>query len=104
MSVIGGPYLLAVHTLHRKLLLVAGHAEVVVLLGDEALGADGLLASLAGEAGLVPAVALVLHFPGAFRKTRSGDEWSLKVRKGNRNRTELEKPKRAFWSRERVEV
>lgn len=62
----GGDGLLAVHTMHGKLLLVAGHAEVVVLLGDEALGADWLLASLAGEAGLVPAVPLVLHLPGAW--------------------------------------
>lgn len=55
------------HTLHGKLLLIAGHAEVVVVLRDEALCANGLLASLAGEAGLVPAVPLVLHLPGAFR-------------------------------------
>lgn len=56
------------HTLHGKLLLIAGHAEVVVFLGYEALGADGLLASLAGETGLMPAVPLVLHLPGAFRE------------------------------------
>lgn len=56
---------LAVHTLHGKLFLIAGHTEVVVLLGDEALGADGLLATLAGEAGLMPAVTLMLHLPGA---------------------------------------
>lgn len=61
-------YLLAVHTMHGKLLLIAGHAEVLVVLGDEALGANRLLASLAGETGLVPAVPLVLHLPGAFRK------------------------------------
>lgn len=54
------------HTLHRKLLLIAGHTEVAVVLGYEALGADGLLAPLAGEAGLVPAIPLVLHLPGAF--------------------------------------
>lgn len=58
------------HTLHGKLLLVAGHTEVVVVLWDEALGANGLLASLAGEAGLMPAVPLMLHLPGAFRETR----------------------------------
>lgn len=63
-------YLLAVHTLHGKLLLIAGHTEVAVVLRDEALGANGLLASLAGEAGLVPAVPLVLHLPGAFRETQ----------------------------------
>lgn len=54
------------NTLHGKLLLIAGHAEVVAVLRDEAFGADGLLAPLAGETGLVPAVALVLHFPRAW--------------------------------------
>lgn len=54
------------NTLHGKLLLIAGHAEVMAILRDEALGANGLLASLASETGLVPAVPLVLHFPGAF--------------------------------------
>lgn len=54
------------HTLHGKLLLVAGHAEVMALLRDEAFGANRLLASLASETGLVPAVPLVLHLPGAF--------------------------------------
>lgn len=63
-------YLLAVHTLHGKLLLIAGHTEIVVLLWDEALGANGLLASLAGETGLMPAVPLVLHLSGAFRETQ----------------------------------
>lgn len=67
MSITSVQYLLAVHTLHGKLLLIAGHAEVVVVLRDEALCANGLLASLAGEAGLVPAVPLVLHLPGAFK-------------------------------------
>lgn len=61
-----GDGLLAVHTLHGKLLLIAGHTEVVVVLRDEALGADGLLTSLAGETGLMPAVPLVLHLPGAW--------------------------------------
>lgn len=62
-------YLLAVHTLHGKLLFIAGHTEVVIVLRDEALGANGLLASLAGETGLMPAVPLVLHLPGAFSET-----------------------------------
>lgn len=61
-----GDGLLAVHTLHGKLLLVAGHAEVMALLRDEAFGANRLLASLASETGLVPAVPLVLHLPGAW--------------------------------------
>lgn len=55
------------HTLHSKLLLIAGHAIVVVVLGDEALGANGLLAALTGETSLMPAVALVLHLPGACK-------------------------------------
>lgn len=59
-------YLLAVHTLHGKLLLIAGHTEVAVVLRDEALGANRLLTSLAGETCLVPAVPLMLHLPGAF--------------------------------------
>lgn len=63
-------YLLAVHALHGKLLLVAGHTEVVVFLRDEALGANRLLAPLAGETGLMPAVPLVLHLPGAFREMK----------------------------------
>lgn len=67
-------YLLAVHTLHGKLLLIAGHTEIVVVLRDEALGANRLLASLAGETGLVPAVPLVLHLPGAFRATQETTE------------------------------
>lgn len=58
-------YLLAVNTLHGKLLFVAGHAIVIVVFGDEALGADWLLAALAGEAGLMPAVSFMLHLPGA---------------------------------------
>lgn len=74
-----GPHLLALHTLHGKLLLIAGHAVVVVLLGDEALGADGLLTTLAAEAGLMPAVAFVLHFPGALwwedRRGPVGQGW-----------------------------
>lgn len=61
-----GDGLLAVNTLHGKLLLVAGHAEVMAVLRDEALGANWLLASLASETGLVPAVPLVLHLPGAW--------------------------------------
>lgn len=61
-----GDWLLAVHTLHGKLLFIAGNTEVVVVLWDEALGANRLLASLAGEAGLVPAVPLVLHLSGAW--------------------------------------
>lgn len=55
------------HTLHGKLLLIAGHAEVAAVLRYEALGADGLLAPLAGETGLMPAIPLVLHLSGAFR-------------------------------------
>lgn len=54
-------YLLAVDALLGKLLLIARQAEIVALLLHKAAGADGLLAALAAEAMLMPAVALVLH-------------------------------------------
>jgi hypothetical protein len=47
-----------------KLLLKTGHAEVAVVFGDEGLGSYWLLAAMAQEAGLMPAVPLVLHFAG----------------------------------------
>ncbi len=72
-------YLLALHTLHGKLLLIAGHTEVVVVLGDEALGANGLLASLAGETGLMPAIPLVLHLSGTFKEMERG-KWMEPVK------------------------
>lgn len=56
------------HTLHSELLLVAGHAIVVVVLGDETLGTNGLLAAFTGEAGLMPTVSFMLHLPGACKK------------------------------------
>lgn len=58
-------YLLAMDTLHGKLLLITGYAEVIGVLWDETLRANWLLASLAGEAGLMPAVPFVLHLSGA---------------------------------------
>lgn len=60
----GAQHLFALHALQGVLLLIAGHTEVLVLLGYEALGSNGLLAALAGEAGLMPAVALVFHLAG----------------------------------------
>ena len=51
--------------LHSKLLLVAWQAVVAAVLVDETPGSNGLLAALAREAGLMPAVAPVLHLPGA---------------------------------------
>lgn len=60
-----GDGLFAVHTLHGKLLLVAWHTVVVVVLGDKTLGTNGLLATFAGKAGLMPAIAFMLHLPGA---------------------------------------
>lgn len=61
-------HLLAVNTLHGELLFVTGHAVVIVLFRDEALGANRLLAALAGEAGFMPAVSFMLHLPGAWRR------------------------------------
>lgn len=54
-------YLLAVDALQSKLLLIAGQTVVVGVLLDKAPGADGLLATVAGEATLMPTVALMLH-------------------------------------------
>ena len=54
--------LLALGALGRELLLEAGHAVDVCLVGDdEGLRADGDLAHGALEAGVVPLAALVLH-------------------------------------------
>lgn len=61
-----GNGLLAGAALVGKLLFEARHAEVARVFGDEGLGADWLLAPVAQEAGLVPAVALIFHFPGAW--------------------------------------
>lgn len=58
-------YLFALNALQGILPFVAGHAEVLAVLRDEALGSDGLLAAMADEAGLVPAATLVLHLTGA---------------------------------------
>ncbi len=75
-------YLLAVDTLQGKLFLIARHAVVVGVLLHKALDADGLLATVAGEAILVPTVALMLHLfrawwvEGAERETEK--EWEEK--------------------------
>lgn len=61
-----GDGLLAMDTLHGKLLLIARHAEVMSIFRDETLGAYWLLASLAGKASLVPAVPFVLHLSGPW--------------------------------------
>lgn len=61
-----GDGLFALHALQGILLLIAGHTEVLVLLGYEALGSNGLLAALAGEAGLMPAAAFVFHLAGTW--------------------------------------
>ena len=54
-------HLTALNALCCELLLVALGAVDVVLLRDEALGPDGVLAGAAHEAFLVPLPGLVLH-------------------------------------------
>lgn len=49
-----------------KLLLEAGHTEVAGVFWDEGLGSYWLLAAVAQEAGLMPAVPLVFHFAGTW--------------------------------------
>lgn len=61
-----GDRLFTLNTLQGILFLVAGHTEVLVVLRDEALGANWLLAAVADEAGLVPAAVLVLHLAGTW--------------------------------------
>ena len=54
-------YLLAMEAFLGKLLVVAGSAVDVIALSQEALGADGLLAVVAGETLLMPDLVLILH-------------------------------------------
>ena len=54
-------HLAALDTLGGELVFVAAGAVDVILLGDEALGADGVAADAADEAALVPLPRLVLH-------------------------------------------
>ena len=54
-------HLAALDTLGGELVFIAAGAVDVILLGDEALGADGVAADTADEAALVPLPRLVLH-------------------------------------------
>lgn len=58
--------LLALYALHSKLLLITGYTEVLIVFRDEALCSDWLLAPQADEAGLMPAAALIFHFPSPW--------------------------------------
>lgn len=58
--------LLTSTALVSKLLLEAGHTEVASVFWDEGLGSYWLLAAVAQEAGLMPAVPLVFHFAGTW--------------------------------------
>ena len=60
--------LLALDALGGELVLIALCAVDVLLLGDEGLGADGVLADAADEAFLVPLTGLVLHLLHAWSK------------------------------------
>lgn len=73
-------YHLAVDALLGKLLLVAGQAVVVRVLLHKAPGANGLLATVAGQTVLMPTVALVLHLFRAWQteggtERERGKEW-----------------------------
>lgn len=57
-------YLFALNTLQGILFLIAGHTEILLILGDKALGSNWLLTVMADEASLMPAAALVLHLSG----------------------------------------
>lgn len=71
--------------LQSKLLLIAGQAVVVAVLLHEAPGADGLLATVAGETVLVPTVALMLNlFRAWWVEGAEGREWE---ERGGRERS-----------------
>lgn len=61
-----GDGLFTLNTLQGILFLIAGHTEILLILGDKALGSNWLLTVMADEAGLMPAAALVLHLAGPW--------------------------------------
>lgn len=65
--------------MHGKLLFIAGYTKVLIVLRDEALCPNRLLAAVADKAGLVPAVALVFHLPSACNETRASTELLDKI-------------------------
>ena len=54
-------YFVAFYALCSELVLVASSAVDIILLGNEGLGSNGVLANTADEALLVPLPGLVLH-------------------------------------------
>lgn len=58
--------LFAVNTLWSQLLLITGQAVVEVVLGNETLDADWLLAVMTQEAALMPIPVVMLHFLRAW--------------------------------------
>ena len=67
-------YPIALEASLGKVLLVAGHTDHLLVAGDEALVANGLLAHRATEALLMPLLALVLKLLHACNKYIYGSE------------------------------
>ena len=65
-------YLGTLDTLGGKLVFITAGTVDVVLLGDEGLGPDGVVAGTAGEALLVPLPGLVLHLLHACKVSGNG--------------------------------
>lgn len=61
--------LLALDALHGKLLFIAGYTKVLIVLRNETLCPNRLLAAVADEARLMPAVALVFHLPSTWHNS-----------------------------------
>lgn len=61
-----GNRLLALNTLHGKLLFITRYTIVLVILGNEALCAHWLLAAVTDETSLMPAVTLMFHLTSTW--------------------------------------
>lgn len=59
-------WLLALDTLHSELLLIAGYTEILIIFGDETLRSNWLLAPMANEASLMPAISFIFHLASTW--------------------------------------
>lgn len=72
-------HLFAVAALRSKPALVARHTVVVVIVGDESLGTDRLLAAVAHKTVLVPRGAAVLQHPRSCQREGGGEQMKVET-------------------------